>query len=156
MCAVVLFNELKQSLPKFVIGWNILQVISIVAASSYILLYKSKVPLLMLILFMVLNIPGLIKITILRDKRLYYIFSFVLLLGSIAIRIITHINHDGLTYIYTEGGIAFFFIALVLLGYSLLSQYEYAGRNRNSEIVLASVTTCIVLLWLNPCMIQGL
>lgn len=155
MCTVVLFNELKQSLPKFVIGWNILQVISIVAASSYILLYKSKVSLLMLILFIVLNIPGLIKITILRDKRLYCIFSFVLLFGSIAIRIITHGNHDGLTHIYTEGGIAFFFIALVLLGYWLLSQYEYAGRNRNSEIVLASVTTCMVLLWLNPCMIQG-
>lgn len=155
MCTIVLFNELKQSFPRLVIGWNILQIISIVAASSYLLLYKSKVSLLVLIFFLVLNIPGLIKVTILRDKRLFCIFSFGLLIGSIVVRIITHGNHDGLTYIYTEGGIVFFFIALVLLGYWLWSLFKYAGRNRNSEIVLASVTTCMVLLWLNPCMIQG-
>ena len=155
MCTVVLFNELKQSFPRLVIGWNILQIISIVAASSYLLLYKSKVSLLVLIFFLVLNIPGLIKVTILRDKRLFCIFSFGLLIGSIVVRIITHGNHDGLTYIYTNGGPVLFLISLGLLGYWLLSLYEYAEKNRNSEIVLASVTTCMVLLWLNPCMIQG-
>lgn len=155
MCTVILFNELKQSLPKFVIGWNILQIISIVAASSYLLLYKSKVSILALIFFLFLCISRIFKNTILRNKRLYCVFSLFLLLGSIGIRIITQGNHDGLTYIYTNGGPVLFLISLGLLGYWLLSLYGYAGKNRNSEIVLASVTTCMVLLWLNPCMIQG-
>ena len=155
MCTVVLFNELKQLFPKFVIGCQILQVISIVAATSYLLLYKSKVSLLALIFFLVLSISRILKNTILRDKRLYCVFSLFLLLGSIAIRIITQGNHDGLTYIYTNGGPVLFLISLGLLGYWLLSLYEFAGKSRNSEIVLASVTSCMVLLWLNPCLIQG-
>ena len=62
MCTVILFNELKQSLPKFVIGWNILQIISIVAASSYLLLYKSKVSILALIFFLFCVYQGYSKI----------------------------------------------------------------------------------------------
>lgn len=71
MCTVVLFNELKQLFPKFVIVCNILQVISIVAATSYLLLYKSKVSILALIFFLVLSISRILK------KQYYGIRGFI-------------------------------------------------------------------------------
>lgn len=155
MCTTVLFNEFKQIIPKYEECWKILQVTGIVAAACYLFIYKSKVSFLALVLFILMIIPNLIKKIVLRNKTFYGIFTVLLLLGSIAVRIITHGNHDGLTYVYSNGGVFLFLITLSLIVYWLLSQFEYAGRNRNSEIVLACNTVCMVLLWLNPCMIQG-
>ena len=154
MCLIIAFTELKGYFPKISVVFEILQIVNVTAAACYMWFYGSKVSVMALMLLIILLIPRLLTNTVLRSKVLYIVYIAVMLIGSIGVRIVTRGNHDGLTYIYTKGGVLAFAIAILLLGYWLFSNYEYACKNRGSEIVFACITVCFVLLWLNPCMIQ--
>lgn len=103
MCIIIVLSELKRYFSKLSVVWEILQVVNVTLAIGYMWLYGTKVYIMALVFLNILMIPGFWRNTVLKNKTYYIVYTGVLLLGSIGVRLVTGGNHDGLTYIYTKG-----------------------------------------------------
>lgn len=153
ICSVILFDLLKTELRKAYLLFDILEYISLAAASCYVLFYGSKISFIVLLEFAVLVIPGVAKYTFLRNKYFYYVCSFGLILGAIPVFVLTKGSHNGLTYVYTSGGVIPFIIVVLSLFYCLHSMYETA-INEKKIVILSGMAVCMTLLWLDSSMIR--
>lgn len=153
ICSVILFDLLKTELKKAHLLFDILEYISLTAAACYALFYGSKISFIVLLEFVVLAAPKLAKYTFLRNKYFYYVCSFGLVLGAVPVFVISKASHNGLTNVYTYGGIIPFIVVVLGLLYCLHSLYKLAA-NEKKIVVLSGMAACMTLLWMDSSMIR--